>query len=89
MNGDGSSLRAVFPRLDKALVKQARRVDGTARVCPDPREQCVLVPGLRDVVAAGAQPLPEPDRGHRSPIHEIRARTLRLAANSQLGMAVL
>jgi hypothetical protein len=32
VNGDGSSLRAVFPCLDKALAKQVRRVDGMARI---------------------------------------------------------
>jgi hypothetical protein len=42
--------------------------DSGSDIGPDPREHSVPVPGLRDAVAAGVQPLAAPDRGHRSPI---------------------
>jgi hypothetical protein len=84
VNGDGSSLRAVFPvPVQGAGEAGAPGGRDGADIGLDPLEQCVPALGLRDAVAAGAQLLPAPDRGHRSSIHEIRARTRYLSSFCQ------
>jgi hypothetical protein len=83
MNGDGSSLRAVFPCLDKALAKQVRRVDGTARISAWTRANSAFPRSDCGMLSRRAHSCYRPDRGHPSSIHEIRARTRYLSSFCQ------
>lgn len=84
MKSGGSSLCVAFPHRKSAGEAGAQCVRDDLDVGPDGREECIPVPGLRGAVTRRANSqLPMPDRGQRSAIHDIRARTHSLSHSLQ------